>query len=100
VLLKIVEVDVDVFGRAAYGAHGVAVVAVVEEHVGILVEAFELFGRAAAFAVVVLGVANGEVLVTAADDGAKGDCGNDCCVLVPAWAWPMHVQAYHLHQAQ
>lgn len=62
----------------SYCADWVAVVAVVEEHVGVLVQVFELLGGAGACAVVVLAAADGEVLALGAGNGAKSDGCNDC----------------------
>lgn len=63
-LQEVVEVLVDVLGLGAHGADGIAVVAVVEEHIAVPAERLELRGCACARAVVVLAASHGEVLVT------------------------------------
>lgn len=68
---------VDVCGLAADGAHGVAVVAVVEEDRGVFLEGRKLLGCTGSPAVVVYTFADGEVLIFAANDGAESDCGNN-----------------------
>lgn len=78
VLDEVVEVHFDVLGGAADGAHGVAVVAVVEEDGGVLLQRGELLWGAGAAAVEGLAVSDGEVLVPAANYGAEGGCGDDC----------------------
>lgn len=67
----------DVRGLAAYGADGVAIVAVVEEDGIVLVEGLELLRSACTSAVIGLAVADGEILVLAAGDSAEGDCCNN-----------------------
>lgn len=96
VLEKVVQMDIDIFGLAIHGAHGVAKVAVVAKKAGILVQAFELFGRACAAAVEIHTVADGEVLVAAADDGAESGCCYDCTIALihDAETSAIHITTY------
>jgi hypothetical protein len=72
----------DVGRVAAYSAHGVAVVAVVEENGGVGVEACELFFGAGGLAIVVYAGTDGKVLEFGAYDGAEGYCCDDWILLV------------------
>lgn len=67
----------DVGRLAAYSAHRVAVVAVVEEDAGILLEGFQLFRCAGALAIVVHSFAYSEVLTLTADDSTECYCCKD-----------------------
>jgi hypothetical protein len=77
VLVEVVQMRHHVGGLASYGANRVAVVAVVEENGVVLVQSGQLLGCACACAVIVYTLANSEVLVLAAGDGAERDCCND-----------------------
>ena len=76
-LEEIVEVLVCVRGRRTDGADWVAVVAVVEEDVGVGVKAFKMFWAARTGTIVVYAATDGKVLVTRTDDRAKGHCCNN-----------------------
>jgi hypothetical protein len=73
--------DVDVLGRAADCTHWVAVVAVVAEAVGVLVQGCELGFCACATSVEVDAVTDGEILISRTDYGAKSYCRNDCATV-------------------
>lgn len=76
-LVEVVQMRHYVDGLATYGADGVAVVTVVKKHRVVLVQGGELLRCAGARAIVVYTLANGEVLVLAAGNGAKRDCCNN-----------------------
>lgn len=69
---EIVKVLVYILRLGADGADWVAVVAVVQEDVGVLLKAFKVFGAARAGAVVVYTATDGEILVFRTNDSAKG----------------------------
>lgn len=66
-----------VCGFTAYCTHGIAVVAVIKEDGGVLVQGLELFGCTGATAVVVYTFAYGEILVAAADYSAECYCSDN-----------------------
>jgi hypothetical protein len=78
VLDEIVQVLVYILGLGADGADWVAVVAVVQEDVGVLLKAFKVFGAARAGAVVVYAATDSEILVFRTNDSAKGYGCDDC----------------------
>lgn len=75
---EIVQVLVCVWGRGSNGADWVAVVAVVQEDVRVLLKAFKVFGAARAGAVVVYAATDSEILVFRTNDSAKGYGCDDC----------------------
>lgn len=77
VLKKVVQMGCDICRIAAYGAHRIAVVAVVEQDVGVFLKSFELLRCAGALAIVVYAFAYCEVLSFATNDGTKSYGGNN-----------------------
>lgn len=69
---EVVQVLVYILGLGAHGTDWVAVVAVVQEDVGVLLEAFKVFGAARTGAIVIYTATDGEILVFRTDDSAKG----------------------------